>query len=201
MGVGARNAASDDVVVQVRSRNLKAELEALKEFDPILARRVRRKLREAGKSVIGFMHAELDKEPRGLVTGTTKKTRYTTRKSSNRRDGFEITRRRYVDQVQSTGARGRSRGSRKEIKDKLAVAIQTGRRSGIRIRGAGTGFARAYNTKQFRHPVFGDRDTWVAQAGRPYFGEVITARREALAQSVIEALDEGLAEFNKQGGA
>ncbi|WP_062516489.1 hypothetical protein [Demequina gelatinilytica] len=199
MGVGARNAASDEAIIQVRGRNLKAELEALKEFDPILARNVRRELREAGKRVIGYMRVELDKEPLGLVTGVSKKTRYTTRKSSNRASGISVTRREYVTDVTTTGARGRGRGSREEIKAGLKVAIQTGRRSGIRIRGGGSGFAKAYNTKRFRHPVYGNRSTWVSQAGRPYFGEVITQRREELAQAILAALDAGLEEMNKGG--
>lgn len=216
MGVGARNAAAAsnaDVLVEVRGRNLKAELERLKEFDPLLARAVRKKLREAGKSVIQYMHIELDKPSQGIVTGSKKSTRLTTTRSSNRREGVTVTRRQFVSSVTTSGSRGRSgrrssaswhgasAGGREEIKKRLAVAIQTGKRSGIRIRGAGTPFAKAYNSKQFRHPVFGDRSTWVTQAGRPYFGQVITQRREALAQAVIDALDEGLDEFNKQGGA
>ncbi len=199
MGVGANNAAKDDVLVEVRGRNLKAELETLKDFDPLLARAVRRKLREAGKRMIGHMKVELDKEPLGLVTGVKKETRYTTRKSSNRASGIEVTRRQYTKSVTTSGSRGNSRGGRQAIKDKLKVAIQTGRRSGIRIRGAGDGFAKAYNTKRFRHPVFGDRSTWVEQAGRPYFGEVITDRRNELAQAIVDALDEGLDQMNKKG--
>lgn len=194
-------APATDATVEVRGRNLKAELEALKEFDPKLARAVRRELRNTGKRVIGYMQAEIDKPPRGLVTGVKKETRYTTRRSSLRRSGVEITRRQFVTEVEASGARGRSRGSRDEqIKPRLAVAIMTGeRRSGIRFRGpAPKGFAGAYNRPRWRHPVFGTGE-WVEQAGRPYFGKVVTERREELARAVLDALDDALSQMN-QGG-
>ncbi len=53
------------------------------------------------------------------------------------------------------------------------------------------GLLKVYNKTRFRHPVFGDRDFWVYQQGRPYFGEVITRMiNRELINEIRNALDE-----------
>jgi hypothetical protein len=48
-----------------------------------------------------------------------------------------------------------------------------------------------YNKKSFRHPVFGDRATWVVQEGRPYFGEpILKVINRAAVDEIRSALDE-----------
>lgn len=52
------------------------------------------------------------------------------------------------------------------------------------------GLLNVYNKETFRHPVFGNRNEWVEQKGRPYFGAVITKMitRETLIE-IRAALD------------
>ena len=56
---------------------------------------------------------------------------------------------------------------------------------------------RALNKAKFRHPVFGDKDAWVEQAGRPYFGAVVLEEREALKKAISDALDEAAAALGR----
>ena len=44
--------------------------------------------------------------------------------------------------------------------------------------------------KGWRHPVFGDRETWVHQRGRPYFAATIKKRAPAFRRAVLDAMDE-----------
>jgi len=188
--------------IEVRSPNLKAELERVKEFDATLHRITRRRIRDTGKELIGAMKVELDKEPRGKIIGVKKETRVRASKSSGARGGAKFTKRTYITEVRTSGKRsGKGRGAREEIKAGLRVSIMTGKtRSGIRIRGAGTGFARSYNMKRFRHPVFGNKNAYADQAGRPYFGDVIGAHRNQIEQDILAALDDAIDTMN-QGGA
>lgn len=57
---------------------------------------------------------------------------------------------------------------------------------------------KAYNKKLFRHPVFGDKEKWVAQEGRPYFGSVIQA---ALDRALIKEIQAALADASAAIGA
>lgn len=45
------------------------------------------------------------------------------------------------------------------------------------------------STKGWRHPVFGDRDVWVEQQGRPYFGVTIKQRAPAFRRAIAEAME------------
>lgn len=49
-------------------------------------------------------------------------------------------------------------------------------------------------TNVFRHPVFGDTDTWVAQDARPYVWPAIEATQQDIAGEVDAAIDETFAE-------
>lgn len=42
--------------------------------------------------------------------------------------------------------------------------------------------------KGWRHPVFGDRETWVQQQGFPYFDNVITRHKDELGQKVVDGM-------------
>lgn len=50
--------------------------------------------------------------------------------------------------------------------------------------------ARLLNTPSWRHPVFGNRDEWVEQTSRPYFGSVIYRYRDELRAAVEDALND-----------
>jgi hypothetical protein len=44
------------------------------------------------------------------------------------------------------------------------------------------------NPKGWRHPVFGNRNVWATQLGRPYFDVVIKKHRDELAEKVSQAV-------------
>jgi len=94
------------------------------------------------------------------------------------------------------GDRPGTRGSRDRIAANTRVGISMGSRSaGVKIttQNAPTeGFAAAYNQrKPLRHPVFGNRNVWVEQQGRPYFGTSITkVLRARLQQEMSDAADD-----------
>lgn len=58
--------------------------------------------------------------------------------------------------------------------------------SGARLGAGHSGFQNVYNTTMFRHPVFGKRDVFVEQQGRPYFGSAI---KEVLDAEFIEDME------------
>ena len=55
---------------------------------------------------------------------------------------------------------------------------------GLRGKGRSTGY--------FRHPVFGDRETWVSQPTRPYFFPALTAGRRTLEAGIMRAVGASL---------
>lgn len=79
----------------------------------------------------------------------------------------------------SSGAAGV--GSREALAAGTRVTVSFSQRSGgakivttgARLGDGHGGFAGAYNETTIRHPVFGNKDAWVTQAARPYFGAVI----------------------------
>jgi hypothetical protein len=71
-------------------------------------------------------------------------------------------------------------------------------KTGVRIVSTGSALAaekkplvKAFNKGTFRHPVYGHRDRWVSQSGRPYFGVVYKHRDEIMA-AVQKALDDAV---------
>ncbi|NQX36250.1 hypothetical protein [Herbiconiux sp. VKM Ac-2851] len=83
---------------------------------------------------------------------------------------------------------------------KVRVSFQA-RQAGAKITTSGSGLPAGhegllmvYNKDSFRHPVFGDRDDWVQQQGRPYFGRVIAGEiRRHIVQKIHDAIDEAMA--------
>jgi len=52
---------------------------------------------------------------------------------------------------------------------------------------------KAFNKASFRHPTFGNREAWVAQAGRPYFGAVLDWRKRQMQTAMGDALRDAAA--------
>lgn len=79
------------------------------------------------------------------------------------------------------------------------LSIRTGKTAGVAITTSGSKLpnprlAKLYNRPSWRHPVFGDREVWVTQKGRPYFG-VVYKHRTALAEAMQRALDGAAAQI------
>lgn len=101
--------------------------------------------------------------------------------------------------------RMRDKGLRRQMAAGIRVQIAAGERSsrvGVIIKSTGPGLAgerrklikRWDDPRGWRHPVFGDRETWVHQVGRPYFRKVLAEQKDQLAAKVRQALDEALAD-------
>lgn len=87
---------------------------------------------------------------------------------------------------------------------KLTVSFSK-RNAGVKITTRSTGLdpehqgiLKAYNEKQFRHPVFGNSSAWVAQPGNPYFGAAI---KPVADNQMIEALKESIDDACRAIGA
>jgi hypothetical protein len=48
---------------------------------------------------------------------------------------------------------------------------------------------RSFNRPTFRHPVFGDRTSWVVQQGHPYFDKTIEAKEPEVRKAIEDAID------------
>ncbi len=145
--------------------NLREVLAGLKEVEPALARTTRRSLRRSGDEATAEMRGILAQPP----PGGTARAAY--------EGGFT------------------SRGSRDQASAALRTQVQTSkRREGVRIVGSREPFAKSYNKRSWRHPVFGNTDVWVEQEGRPYFGSVVAkhapAMRDAIERALVEALEQ-----------
>lgn len=76
-------------------------------------------------------------------------------------------------------------------------AILTGRSTGVKVRIPKKGMPRHFrNAPQrldrqggWRHPVFGDRDVWVAQTGKPYWKTTLVAHREQYKAAILDAME------------
>ena len=120
-----------------------------------------------------------------------------------------------VPQVQQAwrtapGFRGHRRPGQPNLRDLLAKATRvearlTGKQAGVRVRTDGRrmpdqmkslpGYAEGIRRRPWRHPVYGNRDTWVTQQPFPRFydavagGDEVAARR-AVNQAVDKVFDQ-----------
>ena len=117
------------------------------------------------------------------------------------RKGIRIEAKKAADDVKRevlAGPGGGRTGVRAGIASGLAVRIDTGRNPRIlRIAASSKNLPderkpmlRLLNKESWRHPVFGDKDAWVVQQGRPYFGTVLDKHREPLTRAMLRAMDD-----------
>ena len=93
---------------------------------------------------------------------------------------------------ETRSAHPRSTGMRARIAGSVKVGILTGNaRSGVRIT-TNAPLAGAWQARRgWLHPVFGDRDAWVQQRGRPdYFYGTVWDGRERVRSAVEGAMQE-----------
>ena len=85
--------------------------------------------------------------------------------------------------------RTRSKGTRKEIKSGLKLKVATGKaRTSVKLSTTKGDIRKAMNTRSFRHPVFGDRNTYVEQPGNRYFNRGAYEQREAVYDALQSAI-------------
>lgn len=164
--------------------NLRDVLAAVKEFDPKLATEVRKKFRAIGESAIKDMSAILDEPPPGMVTGFTYAKQFDSRGRL----------RRMKTGMSTKGAnRRRSTGQREVVKQGLKTRVTTGKsRTSIRVMATNGTLRKVYNTRSWRHPVFGDTENYVEQAGTSYFNRGAYAQKQATEHALRQAIEAAL---------
>lgn len=115
-----------------------------------------------------------------------------------RRAGGPIVRdiRSAIDEIPSSG-RYRT-GVRAALKAGTRVSISTSRTGAgakfvtnpSRLPAAKRSLAKAMNKAAFRHPVLGNREAWVEQAGHPYFGSTIYDHANEVRTSIAAAIQD-----------
>lgn len=90
-------------------------------------------------------------------------------------------------------------GLREALAEGTQVSVLSGRRAGVTITTSPTrlpankkSMAKAWNRSTFRHPLPGDREHWVTQAGHPYFGATLAHHRAAMQQAILQALQDAI---------
>lgn len=177
--------------LQVDPRSLERLLREFRDLPPKVKTGVRRELRAVGDDVIAAQRSILDGPlPRGVkVSGRS------TVFAKNRKTGRTYLRRVNTYADTDVERPGRSTGLRERIKEGLATRVVTGKtRQGIDIRNTNrkAEMSTGWNSKRFRHPVFGSTDKWVYQAGQPYFFGPVMAGRDDLLRRAEVILTEAL---------
>jgi hypothetical protein len=171
--------AGVDARVEFDKQSLGELLGQLRDLPPEIRKGVRKELRTVGDGVIAAQRAILAGPlPAGVEkTGQSRKVR-----KSKRTGRFYVAKvNQYGDRERS--GRARSTGLRDAISAGLVTRIVTGKtRSGINVRAQNkrAPMSTGWNSKLFRHPVFG-QDAWVYQRGQPYFfGPILEGREEMI---------------------
>jgi len=154
------------------------------QVEPKLRTALRRRIRDAAKGVAEDVKAEALQPGEGVGT----KDGWTPRLVRTKKGTRVRLERRYA----YAAGRGRSTGLRRGIAAAVRVGILTGNaRSGVRIT-TNAPLAGAWQARRgWRHPVFGDRDAWVQQRGRPdYFYGTVWDGRERVRSAVEGAMQE-----------
>lgn len=133
-----------------------------KKFEPELRKAMRKRINQAAKPVVAAIRTEILNSP--------------TSQSG-----------------ESTGLRhGIARGIRTDLSDS-----PSSKRQGMFIRATSSklppsqkGMAAVYNLEEFRHPVYGDTEVWVDQAGHPYFRGPIYQRSTMLRTEIAAAIED-----------
>lgn len=173
--------------------DLRGLLAGLKEVDAKLATNLRRELRQSGEDIIGAQRAVLANRP-PRVAGSKRKLRLI--KPTDGRLPYYAFRRTYQEGDPREGGVSQLR---EKISAGLRTRVQTGaRRQGVQVkttgpRNDGVNMARVWQSKQFRHPVFGDRKRFATQFGQDYFfGPVTDELRGRMRERVSAAVTDSL---------
>ncbi|WP_336627370.1 MULTISPECIES: hypothetical protein [unclassified Microbacterium] len=185
---------SDGLAFDVDTASLRSVLQALKSIDPKLATNLRRELRDAGDDIIAAQRAELTERAPKVAGGSESWRLITPRRDKNGRTRKPYIARRVTYHAGETRQGGDS-DLRRQISDGLRTRVITGaKREGVEVkttgpRIGGSNMARVWQSKQFRHPVFGG-EGWAVQFGHPYFfGPVTDELRTRMQNRVKQAID------------
>lgn len=189
MSIRSKGAQGD--TFRIDASEFSALLNDVKDFDKDLGNKIRKRVRDAGKPIVKKMQAAVT-DPVSKRSARIKTIRTRTRRVKGTDfDGSTFVDREQYDQevVTNTSAL---------VAKGIAFRIATGKTGGAgRFVSSGKNLPpdrramfRALNKPSFRHPVFGNREQFVEQAGRPYFGAVVLDEQDALLEAINDALDD-----------
>lgn len=201
------DASGPEIKIEIDPGSLRTLVQASRTWDKVARRDLRKNLRAAADPAIAAVRAE--------VTGPTppkadqRTARQIKRGAALARLGLGR------NQQRTSAAASRNRNIvRSALAAGVTASIRTGRvskktgdvtREGIRITAtkkrlpAGSQpMLYLYGRDKFRHPVFGDTDTWVNQRGKPWFYRPIAKQRNSFKKAVVDVIDAAAREIGSQ---
>lgn len=187
-----------EVNIEIEPGSLRKLVQASRTWDKVARRDLRKNLRAAADPAMAAVRAE--------VLGPTPP-------KADQRSAREIKRGTAMaslgigrNQARTSAAASRNRNIvRSALAAGVTASIRTGRVSkktgdvsgeGIRITAAKKRLPEGkspmlylYGRDKFRHPVFGDTETWVNQRGKPWFYRPIASQRNSFKQAVVDVID------------
>lgn len=192
--MAAGTGGGDGPEISIDVSDLRSVLTAAKEYDPALARALRKRLRGTGDEIIAEQRAILSGPLPGLAVKTGKKRVWVTPRDGRRGYWRNVN----LYEKSQDAKRSRSTGMRERIKASLKTRVVAGKtRQGVNVRTdvrtAGV-MAVQWQAARFRHPVF-NTGTFVEQRGQQYFWGPAIRGRERAHQQIEQALAEAAAEI------
>lgn len=177
--------------VKADAASLRALLKDFNDLPPKVKTKTRRELRATGDDVIAEQRAILSGPlPAGVAVAGKQQTL-----AFNKKTGKFYTRKVNVFAEREVQRGGRSTGLREGIKSGLVTRVVTGTtRQGIEVKTQNSKgrMSTGWNAKRFRHPVFGNRDRFVYQAGQPYFFDPIFRGRADMIRKATDILNDAV---------
>ena len=164
---------------KVDSKELVAFYKALAQFDPELKKALRKRLIDLAKPVVAEVKAaELGLPSNREVGGTRKKK------------GGYLGFRASLAAATKADFNGTGRGAA------LHVRVSTSRFLAVSGRPRTLPFyMEGRRKRQWRHPVYGNKDNWVGQKPKPFLGEIVSRNKPAFALAVNNAVEDVVKEI------
>lgn len=185
------------VRVEIRGADQLYELnKKLKAADKKLATKLRKAIRTGAKPAVTATKAAVKTIP---VTGSPGQ-------GSAERTRYAYARSKVKDREKKQARAQRGSGLRSTIASAIKLEIKTGKTTAaVRIVVDGSKLPPGQRTlpahldskKGWRHPVFGNREVWVAQRGKPWFETTIRKHLKTVQKSILAAMDELAKEIEK----
>lgn len=196
-----------EVKIELEPGSLRRLVQASRTWDKVARRDLRNNLRSAADGAISAVRAE--------VLGPTP-PKADQRSARQIRRGAAFARLGVgSNQERTSTARARNRNLiRPALAAGVKASVRTGRVSkktgdvsgeGIRIEATGKRLPPGsepmlylYGRDKFRHPVFGDTETWVNQRGKAWFYRPISKQRNTFKQAVVDVIDSAAREIGSE---
>lgn len=195
----ARRGGADESI-RIDTSELLALIKATKGVEGKMYSQLRKALKESADVAVKAAQDKVLEPPPDKVGSLKRGVKFTKRKDGSIRTRAIIT----GYNAREDATRTRSRGTRKAIAGSITATIPTVKSKGgevvikanaSKMPAGQKPMVKAYNSsKLFRHQVFGN-GKWVYQAGNPYFGEEILAKRDEMLANIEAAMKKFLAQL------